>query len=323
MIAVRPFVDSDYSALAAFMHRVKHDARDAAAWRLADETDPPPDRTRFVAEAGGAFVGWGQVWRKRRARPGTFKLSIADDPAAHPGAIRDALFPHLQQAAEAHTPTALQIELSEADSGDLAFFSAGGFREVDREWESRLDVASFDFTSYAGVDERVAAQGIAITTFATEDARSTDPDALRRAVHSMEAICARDDPSNDPDDEGMPFPVYVNVILTQLRHDGYFLAKDTRNGDRFVGVSNLFQNRAEPDVLKQGLTGVLPEYRRRGIATALKLHTIRYARERGLRQISTRNNTRNLPMLRINESMGFMKRPAWITLERTFPTNTA
>jgi len=132
----------------------------------------------------------------------------------------------------------------------------------------------------------------------------------------MEAICARDDPSNDASEEGMPYQAYLDVILPTLRHDGYFLAKDINHGDRFVGVSNLFKNPSDPDVLKQGLTGVLPEYRRRGIATALKLRTVRYALDNGIRQIATRNNTRNLAMLRINEGMGFTKLPAWITLER-------
>lgn len=131
----------------------------------------------------------------------------------------------------------------------------------------------------------------------------------------MEVACARDDPSNGGDEEGMRCPVYLRVIIGDptLLRDGYFLAK--LNGE-YVGVSNLFRSQSEEGALKQGLTGVLPQHRRHGIATALKLATVRYAQTHGYRQIRTRNNTHNRPMLAINEAMGFQKQPAWITLEK-------
>jgi hypothetical protein len=51
---------------------------------------------------------------------------------------------------------------------------------------------------------------------------------------------------------------------------------------------------------------------------ALKLQTVRYAREHGYREIRTGNDARNRPMLRINEAMEFVKQPAWITFEKMF-----
>ena len=95
--------------------------------------------------------------------------------------------------------------------------------------------------------------------------------------------------------------------------DGYFLAKD---GGRLVAQSTLTGSEADPDVLYQDLTAVVPEYRRRGIALALKLQTVAFARERGKREIRTWNNTRNQAMLRINEAMGFVKQPVWIVFQK-------
>ena len=54
----------------------------------------------------------------------------------------------------------------------------------------------------------------------------------------------------------------------------------------------------------------------KGVAMALKLQTVKYARANGYREIRTGNNTRNRPMLRINEAMGFQKQPVWIEFER-------
>ena len=60
--------------------------------------------------------------------------------------------------------------------------------------------------------------------------------------------------------------------------------------------------------LEQGWTGVLPAYRRRGIATALKALGIGYARANGFRAIVTAPRRRNLPSLGMSTKAGF--RPA-------------
>ena len=83
-----------------------------------------------------------------------------------------------------------------------------------------------------------------------------------------------------------------------------------------MGISSLQGALASPDVLWVGFTGVRREVRGRGIATALKLESIRYAREQGYREIRTMNNALNQSMLRINEALGFRREPAWITFEK-------
>lgn len=65
-----------------------------------------------------------------------------------------------------------------------------------------------------------------------------------------------------------------------------------------------------------GLTGVLPEYRRRRIALALKQRALAWAREQGVKLVRTSNDSTNLRMLSINERLGFVKEPAWIHLVR-------
>ena len=53
-----------------------------------------------------------------------------------------------------------------------------------------------------------------------------------------------------------------------------------------------------------------------GLAWALKMRTIAYARGHGFRQIRTWNNTMNRPILNINEALGFAKQPVWITFQK-------
>jgi GNAT superfamily N-acetyltransferase len=79
----------------------------------------------------------------------------------------------------------------------------------------------------------------------------------------------------------------------------------------------MYRPLAEPGIIYQGLTGVLRDYRGRGIAMALKVRTVRYARANGYREIRTWNDVRNRKMLRINDALGFAKQPASINYVKT------
>jgi RimJ/RimL family protein N-acetyltransferase len=73
-----------------------------------------------------------------------------------------------------------------------------------------------------------------------------------------------------------------------------------------------------PGQLFTGMTGVDREYRRRGLATGLKVLAIARAREMGYRSIRTFNDSTNAPMLAINRKLGFARKPAWIGFRKTF-----
>ena len=93
--------------------------------------------------------------------------------------------------------------------------------------------------------------------------------------------------------------------------EAYAVGVDEATGE-YVGVSNLWRLQGEEDALETGLTGVRRAYRRRGVALAMKLRSLRWAKEQGYRLVKTWNATNNEGMLAINEALGFEKRPAWI-----------
>jgi mycothiol synthase len=57
------------------------------------------------------------------------------------------------------------------------------------------------------------------------------------------------------------------------------------------------------------------EYRRRGIATALKVHIIQFAKARGVQEIFTTNDAQN-PMYQLNLALGFQPQPSWVRVEK-------
>jgi GNAT superfamily N-acetyltransferase len=61
-------------------------------------------------------------------------------------------------------------------------------------------------------------------------------------------------------------------------------------------------------------TGVLREYRGRGLAQALKLQTILLAKREGVRYVRTNNDSKNAPMLAVNRKLGYMPEPGYYEL---------
>src|SRR5438128_11339084 len=79
-----------------------------------------------------------------------------------------------------------------------------------------------------------------------------------------------------------------------LLPEGYMIAKD---GSKYVGLSTVWRIAREPRGLVQGNTGVRREYRGRGIAAALKLKVIDFARRNGYEKMTTWSASTNAPML--------------------------
>jgi len=93
--------------------------------------------------------------------------------------------------------------------------------------------------------------------------------------------------------------------------EAFFVALDQ---GRYVGMSNLTNENDDPTRLATDYTGVLPSHRRRGIATALKLHCLEYAKANGVKMITTSNDSTN-PMYQLNLELGFKPTPAALYFE--------
>ncbi len=243
--------------------------------------------------------------------PARYRVVACTDPAWQRRGVGSALMEQMLGAVAARGGRALETFARETMPEAVAFLEHRGFTETMRTWENRLDVSRFDPAPFAHYLNRVRAAGVEITTL--DEERRRDPDALRRAHELYDAIEA-DIPSPIPFTPP-PFEQFVlsTIESPRARLDAYFLASI---GETYVGVANL-QKPAEGTHLYHDTTGVLPAYRGRGIAMALKLATIAYARARGYSEIRTWNAAQNTGMLTINERLGFVRQPAWITFERS------
>ncbi len=107
---------------------------------------------------------------------------------------------------------------------------------------------------------------------------------------------------------------YIEYAITgpSALPEGFYVAV---KGEEFIGLSHVLSSQKGIS-LYQGLTGVKPQYRRQGIGLAMKIRGIAYAKATGHAIIRTENDAKNIPMLAMNERLGFVRKPDVITFEK-------
>jgi len=316
-LEVRDFKPADYERLVeVFNSNFPDYTRSVVETRSRDEsidkTKYHLKRYSFVDKNTGSIVGFGEVSHiTDMYHPNKFALNIYVEPKRHGQGIGRAVYQRLTDHLKSLDAVTAWVQVKEDLRQQIGFFQRRGFKESMRVWESRLPVSSVNTAQFKEYPTKVASRGITISTLAEE--RAVDPDATKK-LHEVVQSIAEDIPQPSP---------YTRVSYEQweafelknpsLLPDGYFIAKD---GDRYVGLSVVWKSDTEPRSLYQGNTGVIREYRGKGVAVALKLKVIEYAREHGYEKVKTWNASNNAAMLAVNTKLGFKRQIGWIFLEK-------
>lgn len=317
-IKIRPFDERDYDALvtvsnAIFPDRVTTVDEQRYEDGLFDRTKYAWERYVAIDRDTGVLAGYAGLWHiPWNFHPRKFGITIRVQPQRWGRGIGAHLWDRLVHALQLRDALAGRAVVREDLPQALRFVQTRGFAEVMRTWESHLNVAACDLSQFAGDVERAAAAGVTVVTLGDEMAK--DPACLRRQ-YALDMELTADVPSPDPftpvefetwRQHGVASPWFIP--------DAYFIA--VCDG-QYVGTSTLWKPKVG-DWLQQGLTGVKREYRGRGIAQALKVGTVEYARAHGCAQIRTENEIHNARMIAINDRLGFVRQPAWIVYSKEF-----
>jgi mycothiol synthase len=205
-------------------------------------------------------------------------------------ALLDAVAEHARDAGRSELWGRIRAD----DASSLGFAENRGFKDVGREREVVLDVAKVDQTAPN------PPSGIVLVSFAER------PD-LMQAVFIVDGEVSADIPSHNTH-EPVAYDDWAreNLEGPGALLDACFIALE---GDEVVGYTALRRYGADSPEAVNRLTAVRRPWRRRGIATALKLAQIEAARKAGIEKISTANDETNVGMRGVNERLGYEPEP--------------
>ena len=310
---LRPFASGDYDGVIELGRVALEDMpMDAETLRRMDdrrEPDEPWGRSVVVHNDSGQIRGMAQ-WGQHRGSDICY-FWIAVHPLYRGQGLGDALYKDMLAGCASCNPESVHTFGLEDNAQTIAFLKGRGFTEISRSQRSQLQLADFRPEEFTEALENLEAQGITIVALPEI---LGDPEAHRRLYDTENAVC-KDIPSPTPY-VPLPFERWEKNLNEKSLPQGYFIAVEQGSG-AFVGVSVLTYLPGTSD-LQTPLTGVVPEYRRRGIALALKVRAAQYAQTSGVPVIHTGNATTNTGMLAINRRLGFQKQPARIRFMRHY-----
>ena len=266
-----------------------------SAWTVQDFRERDWGEQLFlIAELDGEIVGNGMADRSDIRTRGFASSRVV--PAARRRGVGTALLREL--VAHVARLDLDKVATMVEDEGSRAFAERFGFREVNRQVEQVKTLADEPEPLPPLPD------GIEVTTIAER------PELLHGA-HPL-AVEGYADMALD----GTATITLEDWLRDEATHPGgSFVA--LVNGE-IVGFSGLVRHDNE-GVAEDGLTVVRRDWRRRGLARALKARELAWAAENGLREIVTWTQRGNEGMRVLNERLGYEYRNVSYTLLAPLP----
>jgi GNAT superfamily N-acetyltransferase len=281
--------DADLEAMIHIRRLVTPEARPTVE-NLRFNLDADPNLVYLVARAGGDPVACGFVHSLELLATG----DIAVVPDRRRTGVGSAMLDALSERAHAAGKTEIQGVVKESDAESRAFLEHRGFVKVGGEQALVLELEEIEEPS---IDPP---PGVRVVS------RVEEPDLLE----GMYEIGVQAD-------EDIPGSVGVQTFEQWRANE---IDKPSRRpelsfvalaGEEVVGYAALM---VFGDEAHHGLTATRRNWRRRGVAAALKRAEIAAAKRAGFRRLLTESEERNEPMRRLNLKLGFVPAPEHSTV---------
>jgi mycothiol synthase len=294
-VRVRPAADADLEAYVGVWNAVLPDDTPAVVEQQRHRRERDPRRLYLLAEEEGRPVACGFAGPSDAAERGFVAPRVL--PVARRHGIGTALIVELASHLEELGFEIAGAHVDGNDEGSLAFARRFGFEEVDRQVEQ-----------VRVIGEEPAAEpppGVVFVTIAER------PELLREA-YPLGVEGWADMATSEP----------VTISLEDWLADeatfpeGSFVALV---GGEIVGYSGLCRRGDDATAAEDGLTVVRADWRRRGLATALKRAELAWASAHGIREIVTWTQRGNDGMRAANERLGYVYRSVSVNVRGPIP----
>jgi len=291
------------------------DFRQLAAWFSILEDEPTtetglneyyarnqPRIIQKVAEAEhGELVGFYWAGQDRVA-PERFYLSLFVKPENRLQGLGGYLYTDMADALEAAQAKDLRVEISDACPECRAFAERRGFSERLHQVMMVLDLANFDDKPFSLLIKQLKEQGFQFTSM--EELGNTE--VAQRKLYALNSETSLDVPGRQGERYWESFEDFQQRVCQSdwYKPAGQMVVIDSISG-KWAAMSAI--TRLEGNEYAYNLhTGVDRNYRGRKLAQAVKVHALRYARDvLQATSVHTHHNTFNLPMLAIDQKLGY------------------
>jgi RimJ/RimL family protein N-acetyltransferase len=267
---------------------------------------------RFIGEIDGEHIAYAwhrhTGWEQNKEHHGYLGGEVLP-PHRTPERL-DALTAAMEELSRADGIRLFVTSSWEHNALRLAVLTKRGYREQRRGrfWELDLTANRKRLEEMTAESRaKMRDEGIRVLTIDRDD----DPDRWTK-LWRMSEEALKDVPTTVPIPEST-FEDFMKWMRTPgLREDRLWIARD---GDAIIGVS-LLSYPPSRGVVQTDWTGVGRAGRGRGVARALKCETVMQAIALGVDRVRTDNDSTNAPILHINETMGYVRRPDMLELMR-------
>jgi GNAT superfamily N-acetyltransferase len=308
LVQIRPFEAADAQAAAELVAPLQPGILVTPAYLIHRETSEPEraQRRSWLALENGGVLGFATSAVKWDEPGIVGRFWIGVRPDQRRGGIGAALYDLAERHARATGVQRLTVEVDDDPDG-RRFVEARGFEPTSAEIVSSLDPRVAELGELDGLLAATSAAGFDLKTLHAMAGRRDDLAAFYEAAGAWP-------PGGGEANRISADDLWRYIVeRPELSWDGSFVVLDERR--RLVSLASLVvdpeRRRAEND-----WTATLPELRGRRLALLVKLASIRWARDVGIREIVTANDDDNVPMLTLNQRLGYRRLYPQVELAR-------
>lgn len=316
MFTIRPFQPTvaEYEAIAAVEKAVYPENADTVEDFKHRDASREPEQffQRWVVAQDGRIIAFATLSHQIHSQtPGRYRFLIVVQPDFERRGVGTAVYHQIWQTLQTRTPQPAILESGTYQHlpQSIRFLEKRGFQQVMRWVITRLELPEFDITQFEPLIGRLKMQGI---RFVTLPQLQNQDDAWLPKLHELDWQLTQDEPLPYTPKK-IPEAQFKKLFVDgpNVLPDGWIVAME--NG-RTIGNSSLEKGPLLGG-LSTGFTGVLRDYRRQGLATALKAISIDWGKQAGYSFIRTGNEENN-PMLTLNKKLGFQEVTASLAFEK-------
>ena len=312
MIQIKKFTatDQEFIEIARIRNLINHDSidhpdEDKNDWAIRDKS---LIRDRLLLYNNNKFIGLLYYTQGRDENSQTSFFNIVIDPQHYNNGYRELLYQEMLNEIKGFKCNQLFSNIYEHPNykNHQNLLINHNFKLAQTNREYSCNIREINTQKYKNLIDKLESEGIKF--YDSRDEMQEFSNHFQK-LEKLEWILDQDIPHPDGlKPTRMPFEQWKKMVL-DFYQNAYGVDIIAVKDGQYIGSTDIeVYPKSEPHKGWTGGLGVIREFRRKGIATALKIKAIEALLKKGVTEVRT-DNEENNPMYKINVALGFKPVP--------------